>query len=217
MTALPQRLMKISTNYSQRAEEMVFINKIAKEVNLKIVYYGAGLSGKTTNIEYIYGKVDPNKRGNLISLKTATERTLFFDFLPVDIGRVNDMFIRVHLYSVPGQVFYDASRRLILKNLDGVVFVVDSQNERMDANIESFSNLKKNLLMNSMLFEKLPLVIQYNKTDLPNSAKLSEMQKIFNPHKKYAEFTASASKGDNVFETFKTIIKLILKNVNLQP
>lgn len=194
---------------------MVFINKIAKEVNLKIVYYGSGLSGKTTNIEYIFGRIDPSKKGDLISLKTETERTLFFDFLPIDIGQINGMNIRVHLYSVPGQVFYDASRRLILKGTDGIVFVVDSQIERMDANIESFSNLKKNLLMNSIIFEKIPLVIQYNKCDLSNSATIPEMQKTFNPNRKYIDFKASAATGEKVFDTFKTIIKLAVKSLNI--
>lgn len=192
---------------------MVFINKIAKEINCKIVYYGSGLSGKTTNIEYIYNKIDINKKGNLISLKTETERTLFFDFLPVDIGAINGMNLRVHLYSVPGQVFYDASRRLILKGVDGIVFVVDSQKERMDANIESFSNLKKNLLMNSTLFEKIPMVVQYNKLDLPNAAKINEMREIFNPNGKYLDFSATATKGENVFDTFKSIIKLVVRNI----
>ncbi len=194
---------------------MAFINKIAKEVNIKIVYYGAGLSGKTTNIEYIYQKVDPTKRGQLISLKTETERTLFFDFMPVDIGKVGDMNIRVHLYSVPGQVFYDHSRKLILKNVDGLVFVIDAQEERMDANIESFANLKKNLLMNSILFEKVPLVIQYNKVDLPNAMPVEEMRKLFNPHGKYPELIASAITGEKVFDTFKTIVKLVIRNISL--
>jgi len=194
---------------------MVFINKVAKEVNVKIVYYGAGLSGKTTNIEYIYNKVDPTKRGKLISLKTETERTLFFDFMPVDIGKVGDMNIRVHLYSVPGQVFYDHSRKLILKNVDGIVFVVDAQVERMDANIESLSNLKKNLLMNSILFEKIPMVVQYNKVDLPNAAPVEEMRAHFNPQGKYPEFIASALTGEKVFDTFKTIVKMVIRTISL--
>ncbi len=194
---------------------MAFVNKIAKEVNIKVVYYGAGLSGKTTNIEFIYQKIDPSRRGQLISLKTETERTLFFDFMPVDIGKVGEMNIRVHLYSVPGQVFYDHSRKLILKNVDGIVFVVDAQEERMDANIESFANLKKNLLMNSILFEKIPLVIQYNKVDLPNAMPVEEMRAIFNPSGKYPEFVASAVTGAQVFETFKTIVKLVIKNISL--
>jgi len=192
---------------------MVFINKIAKEVNCKIVYYGAGLCGKTTNIEYIYNHVDTTKRGSLISLKTETERTLFFDFFPLDIGKVKEMDLRVHLYSVPGQVFYDASRRLILKGADGIVFVVDAQIERMDANIESFSNLKRNMLMNSVLFEKTPLVIQYNKIDLPNTASREELRALFNPVGKYQEFFASASSGDQVFDTFRTIVKLVVKTL----
>lgn len=194
---------------------MVFINKVAKEVNIKIVYYGAGLSGKTTNIEYIYNKVDPTKRGKLISLKTETERTLFFDFMPVDIGKVGDMSVKVHLYSVPGQVFYDHSRKLILKGTDGIVFVVDAQVERMDANVESFSNLKKNLLMNSILFDKIPLVIQYNKVDLPNAAPVADMQKLFNPQGKYPELVASALSGEKVFDTFKAIVRMVIRTVPL--
>lgn len=194
---------------------MVFINKVAKEVNVKIVYYGAGLSGKTTNIEYIYNKVDPAKRGKLISLKTETERTLFFDFMPVDIGKVGDMSVKVHLYSVPGQVFYDHSRKLILKGTDGIVFVVDAQVERMDANVESFSNLKKNLLMNSILFDKIPLVIQYNKVDLPNAAPVADMQKLFNPQGKYPELVASALSGEKVFDTFKAIVRMVIRTIPL--
>lgn len=194
---------------------MVFINKVAKEVNVKIVYYGAGLSGKTTNIEYIYNKVDPTKRGKLISLKTETERTLFFDFMPVDIGKVGDMSVKVHLYSVPGQVFYDHSRKLILKGTDGIVFVVDAQVERMDANVESFSNLKKNLLMNSILFDKIPLVIQYNKVDLPNAAPVADMQKLFNPQGKYPELVASALSGEKVFDTFKAIVRMVIRTIPL--
>ncbi|HSA32921.1 MAG TPA: GTPase domain-containing protein [bacterium] len=194
---------------------MVFINKVAKEVNVKIVYYGAGLSGKTTNIEYIYNKVDPAKRGKLISLKTETERTLFFDFMPVDIGKVGDMSVKVHLYSVPGQVFYDHSRKLILKGTDGIVFVVDAQVERMDANVESFSNLKKNLLMNSILFDKIPLVIQYNKVDLPNAAPVPDMQKLFNPQGRYPELVASALSGEKVFDTFKAIVRMVIRTIPL--
>ncbi len=190
---------------------MAFINKYAKEINCKIVYYGPGLSGKTTNIEHIYSKISSDKRGKLISLKTDTERTLFFDFLPVNIGKVNGMNLRVHLYSVPGQVFYDASRRLILKEVDGIVFVVDSQAERMDANIESLSNLKRNLLMNSLLLENIPMVIQYNKMDLSNSMSVDEIRSVINPARKYQEFTASAVKGENVFPTFKTLLKSIIR------
>ena len=194
---------------------MVFVNRVIKEINCKIVYYGSGLSGKTTNIEYIYSNIDPANRGKLFSVKTDTERTLFFDFLPVSIGRIKGMDLRIHLYSVAGQVFYDASRRLILKGCDGIVFVVDSQIERMDANIESFNNLKKNLFLNSVIMEKVPLVIQYNKVDLPNAMPVEEMSKIFNPDGKHTEFTASAIKGTKVFDTFKTIIGMVMKTVKI--
>jgi mutual gliding-motility protein MglA len=194
---------------------MVLINRIMKEITLKIVYYGPGLSGKTTNIEHIYKNITSSNRGKLISVKTDTERTLFFDFLPVDIGKVKGMNLRTHLYSVAGQVFYDASRRLILKGCDGIIFVVDGQKERLDANIESLENLKKNMLMNSLIFDKIPLVMQYNKTDLPNSMKIEELQKMFNPDGRYQEFNANALNGRNVFETFKTIVRLIIKDLKI--
>ena len=194
---------------------MVFVNRVVKEINCKIVYYGSGLSGKTTNIEYIYSNIDPTNRGKLFSVNTTTERTLFFDFLPVNIGKIKGMDLRVHLYSVAGQVFYDASRRLILKGCDGIIFVVDSQKERMDANIESFNNLKKNLLMNSIIMEKVPLVIQYNKVDLPNAMPVEEMSRIFNPDGKHTEFKASAIKGTKVVETFKTVIGMVMKNAKI--
>lgn len=194
---------------------MVQVNKILKEINFKIVYYGPGLSGKTTNIEYIYKNVDPSTRGKLISIKTDTERTLFFDFLPISLGRIKGMKLRVHIYSVAGQVFYDASRQLILKGCDGIVFVVDSQKERLDANIESFENLKKNMFINSLILDKIPMVIQYNKTDLHNSMDIDEMNRIFNPEGRYEEFFASASNGKQVFETFKSIVKLIARDITI--
>ncbi len=194
---------------------MVMINKIIKEINCKVVYYGSGLSGKTTNIEYIYSKIDPHNRGKLFSIKTDTERTLFFDFLPVNIGVVKGMKLRVHVYSVAGQVFYDSSRRLILKGCDGIVFVVDSQREKLDANIESLDNLKKNLLMNSVIMDKIPMIIQYNKTDLPNAMPVDEMRKIFNPEGKYEEFAACALKGEQVFDTFKNIVRKVVNNINI--
>jgi hypothetical protein len=194
---------------------MVLVNRILKEITLKIVYYGPGLSGKTTNIEYIHKHIDPNNRGRLVSVKTDTERTLFFDFLPVDIGRVKGMRLRVHLYSVAGQVLYDASRRLILKGCDGIIFVCDCQKERLDANIESFENLKKNMLINSVVFDSVPMVMQYNKTDMPNSMSEEDIQKIFNPDSKYPDFNANALTGRNVFETFKTMIRLIMQNTKI--
>src|SRR6056297_1265717 len=154
---------------------MSFINYASREINCKIVYYGPGLCGKTTNLQYIYQKTAPDAKGKMISLATETERTLFFDFLPLALGEIRGFKVRFHLYTVPGQVFYDASRKLILKGVDGVVFVADSQEERLDANIESLENLKVHLEEQGYELEKLPFVIQYNKRDLPNAASLEEM------------------------------------------
>lgn len=194
---------------------MVQVNRILKEITCKVVYYGSGLSGKTTNVEYIYKNVDPSTRGKMISIKTETERTLFFDFLPLNIGKIKGMKLRMHLYSVAGQVFYDASRQLILKGCDGIVFVVDSQKERLDANIESFENLKRNLFINSLILDRVPMVIQYNKTDLPNSMSVDEMSRIFNPEGRYEEYIASAKSGKQVFETFKAIVKIIARDLKV--
>jgi signal recognition particle receptor subunit beta len=160
---------------------MSMINYAAREINCKIVYYGPGLGGKTTNLEHIYGKVKPDTRGKLISLATETERTLFFDFLPVDLGTIRGFNTRFHLYTVPGQVYYNASRKLILKNVDGVVFVADSQIERMEANLESMQNLYDNMAEYGYDLTKIPFVIQYNKRDLPNAAPVSELQAALNP------------------------------------
>ncbi|HEX6574198.1 MAG TPA: ADP-ribosylation factor-like protein [Gemmatimonadaceae bacterium] len=160
---------------------MSMINYAAREINCKIVYYGPGLGGKTTNLEHIYGKVKPDTRGKLISLATETERTLFFDFLPVDIGTIRGFNTRFHLYTVPGQVYYNASRKLILKNVDGVVFVADSQVERMEANLESMQNLYDNLAEYGYDVTRIPFVIQYNKRDLPNAAPVADLQAALNP------------------------------------
>lgn len=160
---------------------MSMINYAAREINCKIVYYGPGLGGKTTNLEHIYGKVKPDTRGKLISLATETERTLFFDFLPVDLGTIRGFNTRFHLYTVPGQVYYNASRKLILKNVDGVVFVADSQIERMEANLESMQNLYDNLAEYGYDIMHVPFVIQYNKRDLPNAAPISELETALNP------------------------------------
>jgi signal recognition particle receptor subunit beta len=146
------------------------INYASREINCKIVYYGPGLGGKTTNLEHVYGKVKPETRGKLISLATETERTLFFDFLPVDLGTIRGFKTRFHLYTVPGQVYYNASRKLILKNVDGIVFVGDSQAERMEANLESMQNLYDNMAEYGYDLTQMPFVIQYNKCDLPNAA-----------------------------------------------
>ncbi|HEU4763147.1 MAG TPA: GTPase domain-containing protein [Gemmatimonadales bacterium] len=160
---------------------MSMINYASREINCKLVYYGPGLGGKTTNLEHVYGKVSPNARGKMISLATETERTLFFDFLPVDLGTIRGFKTRFHLYTVPGQVYYNASRKLILKGVDGVVFVADSQIERMEANIESMQNLYDNMSQQGYDLTKVPFVIQYNKRDLPNAAPLGELQAALNP------------------------------------
>ncbi len=160
---------------------MSMINYASREINCKLVYYGPGLGGKTTNLEYVYNKVSPNSRGKLISLATETERTLFFDFLPVDLGTIRGFKTRFHLYTVPGQVYYNASRKLILKGVDGVVFVADSQIERMEANIESMQNLYDNMAQHGYNLTTIPFVVQYNKRDLPNAATIGELQAALNP------------------------------------
>jgi mutual gliding-motility protein MglA len=160
---------------------MSMINYASREINCKIVYYGPGLGGKTTNLEHIYGKVKPETRGKLISLATETERTLFFDFLPVDLGTIRGFKTRFHLYTVPGQVYYNASRKLILKNVDGIVFVGDSQAERMEANLESMQNLYDNMAEYGYDLTKMPFVIQYNKRDLETAAPVAALQTALNP------------------------------------
>jgi len=160
---------------------MSMINYASREINCKLVYYGPGLGGKTTNLEFVFNKVAPNARGKLISLATETERTLFFDFLPVDLGTIRGFKTRFHLYTVPGQVYYNASRKLILKGVDGVVFVADSQVERMEANIEAMQNLYDNLSQHGFNITALPFVVQYNKRDLPNAATIQELQAALNP------------------------------------
>ncbi len=188
---------------------MSFINYSSREINCKIVYYGPGLCGKTTNLQFIYQKTNPDVKGKMISLATETERTLFFDFLPLALGEIRGFKTRFHLYTVPGQVFYDASRKLILKGVDGVVFVADSQIERMEANLESLDNLKVNLKEQGYDLEKIPYVIQFNKRDLPNAAPLAELQKLCNPMGA-TEFEACATTGEGVFETLKAVAKGVL-------
>jgi signal recognition particle receptor subunit beta len=186
-----------------------FINYSSREINCKIVYYGPGLCGKTTNLQYIYNKTNPEAKGKMISLATETERTLFFDFLPLSLGEIRGFRTRFHLYTVPGQVFYDASRKLILKGVDGVVFVGDSQMERMEANIESLDNLRTNLAEQGYDLDKLPYVVQYNKRDLPNATPMAELHEVLNPTK-VPEFEAVATKGTGVFDTLKAVAKLVL-------
>ncbi len=191
---------------------MSFINYAAREINCKVVYYGPGLCGKTTNLQYIYSKTNPDLKGKMISLATETERTLFFDFLPLALGEIRGFKTRFHLYTVPGQVFYDASRKLILKGVDGVVFVADSQIERMEANLESVDNLKINLREQGYELDKLPFVIQYNKRDLPNAAPLEELRRQLNPMG-VPDFEASAQSGEGVFETLKAVAKSVLSDL----
>jgi signal recognition particle receptor subunit beta len=188
---------------------MSFINYSSREINCKIVYYGPGLCGKTTNLQFIYNKTNPQTRGKMISLATETERTLFFDFLPVALGEIRGFKVRFHLYTVPGQVFYDASRKLILKGVDGVVFVADSQVERMEANIESVENLRENLLEHGYVLDEIPYVIQYNKRDLPNVVSVEELREAIN-EKSVPDFETCANTGEGVFETLKSIAKEIL-------
>lgn len=188
---------------------MSFINYSSREINCKIVYYGPGLGGKTTNIQYIYDKTNPDAKGKMISLATETERTLFFDFLPLALGTIRGFKTRFHLYTVPGQVFYDASRKLILKGVDGVVFVADSQLERMDANMESVENLKENLMEQGYDLGKIPYVVQFNKRDLDNVATIEELQKALNPMQ-VPWFEAVAPDGGGVFETLKAVAKQVL-------
>ncbi|WP_225071113.1 ADP-ribosylation factor-like protein [Desulfuromonas sp. CSMB_57] len=188
---------------------MAFINYASREINCKIVYYGPGLCGKTTNLQTIYQRTAPESRGKMISLATETERTLFFDFLPLALGDIRGFKTRFHLYTVPGQVFYDASRKLILKGVDGVVFVADSQHDRLDANVESLENLKDNLEEQGYQLEKLPYVIQYNKRDLPNLTEVAELRGLLNPTE-VPDFEACALTGEGVFETLKAVAKQIL-------
>jgi mutual gliding-motility protein MglA len=195
---------------------MSFINYSSREINCKIVYYGPGLCGKTTNLQYIYNKTSPDAKGKMISLATETERTLFFDFLPLTLGEIRGFKTRFHLYTVPGQVFYDASRKLILKGVDGVVFVADSQKERMDANIESLDNLRTNLAELGFELDKIPLVLQYNKRDLPNVVEVAELKRVLNP-RGVPDFEASAAQGHGVFDTLKAIAKQILLELKKGP
>jgi len=189
-----------------------FINYAAREINCKVVYYGPGLCGKTTNLQQIYAKVDPGSKGKLISLATETERTLFFDFLPLDLGSIRGFKTRFHLYTVPGQVFYDASRKLILKGSDGVIFVADSQVERMESNIESLENLEENLGDQGHSLDGMPFVLQYNKRDLPNAVSVSDMQAALN-ERSVPWFEACAAQGVGVFETLKGAAKLVLMDL----
>ncbi|TYB33596.1 MAG: gliding-motility protein MglA, partial [Flexistipes sinusarabici] len=189
---------------------MPFINYSTKELNCKIVYYGPGLCGKTTNLQYIYNKTDEKSKGKMISLATETERTLFFDFMPLKLGEIKGFKVRFHLYTVPGQVFYNASRKLILKGADGIVFVADSQVERMDANLDSFDNLRDNLQEYGYNLDRIPLVLQYNKRDLPDIIPVSELEKALN-YRNIKSYEAVAVQGKGVFDTLKGVAKDVIK------
>ena len=191
---------------------MSFINYATKEINCKIVYFGPGLSGKTTNIQYIYEHTQQDQRGKLVTLSTENERTLFFDFLPLAVGDVKGYQTRFHLYTIPGQTFYDISREFILKGIDGIVFVADSQSERMEANIESLEGLEKALDQQGYDIGKIPLVFQYNKRDMPNVVSVQELEGTFNPmHKPHYE--AVANRGSGVMETLQAISQSVIRNL----
>lgn len=191
---------------------MSFVNHNKKEVNCKIVYYGPGLGGKTTNIQHVYKKTSGDNKGKMIKLNTENERTLFFDFLPLELGEIRGYKTRFHLYTVPGQVFYEASRKLILRAVDGLVFVADSQVEKMDSNLESLDDLEKNLSEQGYNIEKIPLVLQWNKRDLPNIVATEELEKKLNRWG-VETYEACAINGDGVFETLKGLSKKVLMNL----
>ena len=188
---------------------MTFINYASREINCKIVYYGPGLCGKTTNLQYIFDSTAPQAKGKLISLATETDRTLFFDFMPLELGTVRGFKTRFHLYTVPGQVFYDASRKLILKGVDGVVFVADSQEERMAANIEAMYNLEENLQAQGYDLMAIPYVLQLNKRDLPNILSIEDLSAELQ-RKGEPVLEAVAATGVGVFDTLKAVAKQVL-------
>jgi signal recognition particle receptor subunit beta len=189
-----------------------FINYATKEINCKIIYFGPGLSGKTTNVQYIYEHTQNEARGKLVTLSTENERTLFFDFLPLSVGDVRGYRTRFHLYTIPGQTFYEVSRQFILKGVDGIVFVVDSQAERMEANIESFEGLEKSLDKQGYDISKLPLVFQYNKRDIEGAVPVRELEATFNPMRK-PHFEAVAARGQGVMETLQAVSQAVIKEL----
>src|SRR5512147_681829 len=195
---------------------MALVNHTTREINAKIVYYGPGLCGKTTNIHLIYHRIAPNQRGKLISLATETDRTLFFDFLPVELGSIKNYKVRFHLYTVPGQVFYNATRKLVLKGADGVIFVADSQRAMMGANLESLTNLRDNFAETGIDLTDFPMVIQYNKRDLPDIMSIDEMNETLNP-RNIPFYEAIATTGDGVLKTFTAVSKLVLQDMQRAP
>jgi signal recognition particle receptor subunit beta len=191
---------------------MSMINYASREISCKLVYYGTGLGGKTTNLEYVYSRVNPETRGKMISLATETDRTLFFDFLPIELGAVRGFKTRFHLYTVPGQVYYNASRKLILKGVDGIIFVADSQEHREEANLEAMHNLYENLESYGYDLSTIPFVIQYNKRDLDGILSLEALRAQLNPG--VPDFEAVATEGKGVFETLKSVSKLVVKTLS---
>src|SRR5712692_8975517 len=198
---------------SEHNRAVVFFNYATMQMAAKIVYYGPGLCGKTTNLHHIYGRTSPGSRGEMVSLETETDRTLFFDLLPLDVGIIGGFKTRVQLYTVPGQVFYNTTRKLVLKGVDGIVFVADSQRAMKDANVESLNNLRSNLAEIGLKLEDLPLVFQYNKRDLANILSVAELEESLNPAGRYENYEACAVLGQGVFETLKAISKLTLRAV----
>ena len=192
---------------------MPLVNYSTREITCKIVYYGAGRSGKTSNLQYIHAFVPEDRRGAMVSLATETDRTLFFDFLPLDLGSISGFRTRLQLYTVPGQVYYGATRRLVLRGADGVVFVVDSQRERFDDNLESFRSLHEHLLEEDLNPGDVPLVIQYNKRDLPGVLAVPELEDVFN-YRDLPSFEAVAVEGEGVFSTLKSVSSLVLQGLS---
>ena len=192
---------------------MSTINFANREINCKIVYYGPGVAGKTTNLKYIYTQVPDTVKGEMVSLATEDERTLFFDFLPIDLGTVQGFKTRFHLYTVPGQVFYNASRKLILRGVDGIIFVADSASNRLRANAESMRNLRENLDEYNLNLEEIPMVIQFNKRDLPDAVPVEMLKSILDPQDRFPSFDAAASSGVGVFETLRAVSKMVLERL----
>ena len=191
---------------------MSFINSQKKEINCKIVYYGPDFSGKATTLRHIYEKTAPGNRGKIVSLSDEQDRTLFFDFLPLSMGKIKDYTIRFHLYTVPGQVLYDSARKLILRGIDGVIFMVDSQIERLEENLESWKHLQANLASHDVDFHTVPMALQFNKRDLPKTLPTTEMRQLFN-HRNLPEFETTATKGRGVMECFQSVAKQVLKEL----
>ena len=192
---------------------MSLVNYSTREITCKIVYYGPGRSGKTTNLQWIYDKTNPQAKGKLISLATETDRTLFFDFLPLDLGSISGFKTRIQLYTVPGQVYYNATRKLVLRGADGVVFVADSQREQLNENIESLRNLHENLLDENINVRDFPMVLQYNKRDLPGVATIEELEDALN-YRGVPSFPAATINGEGVFETLKGASQLVLQSLS---